>query len=126
MKKITVLLLLILFMQCSCFATTNLSFVYLNGSNNNNAKMRNWFLSGIKKFHPTLKNQIEKDKFTYEHLLNNGSYVIDENPTIFFWGDKSQNDLMFMKEKANLLRSISPIIAFFVRNTIADCLHDAI
>ena len=57
MKKITVLLLLILFMQCSCFATTNLSFVYLNGSNNNNAKMRNWFLSGIKKFHPTLKNQ---------------------------------------------------------------------
>ena len=126
MKKITVLLLLILLMQCSCFATTNLSFVYLNGSNNNNAKMRNWFLSGIKKFHPTLKNQIEKDKFTYEHLLNNGSYVIDENPTIFFWGDKSQNDLMFMKEKANLLRSISPIIAFFVRNTIADCLHDAI
>lgn len=126
MKKITVLLLLILFMQCSCFATTNLSFVYLNGSNNNNAKMRNWFLSGIKKFHPTLKNQIEKDKFTYKHLLNNGSYVIDENPTIFFWGDKSQNDLMFMKEKANLLRSISPIIAFFVRNTIADCLHDAI
>ncbi|MGN1125420.1 MAG: hypothetical protein ACI4SM_04460 [Candidatus Gastranaerophilaceae bacterium] len=126
MKRILTLFLFIITMQSACFATTNVSFVYLNGSNNNNTKMRNWFLSGIKKLHPTLRDKISKDKYTYKYFLNDGNYVIDKAPTIFFWGDKSQNDLMFMKEKANLLRSISPIIAFFVRNTIADCLHDAI
>ena len=33
---------------------------------------------------------------------------------------------MFMREKANSLRSISPFIAYWVRNTIADIMHDAI
>ena len=126
MKKIYTLIVIFIFVQNICFGVTNIDFIYINGSNNNNEKMHKWFLNGIKKFHPELKKQIEKDCYTYEHLLKNGEYNIIQEPSNFFWGYKSQQDLMFMKEKASLLRSISPIIAFFVRNTIADIMHDAI
>lgn len=117
---------MVLFMQNSCFAATPVDFIYINGSNNNNQKMHDWFIKGIQKFHPELKKQIEKNEYTRMHLLENGKYTIEEKPSNFFWGYKSQDDLMFMKEKVDLLRATSPTIAFFVRNTIAEIMHDAI
>lgn len=126
MKKFVTLLFFIVFIQNVCFATTNVSFVYINGSNNNNEKMHKWFVKGIDKFHPVLKKRMEHDKYVSKHFLKDNDLIIEENPSIFFWGYKSQTDLMFMKEKANLLRSVSPLIAYFVRNTIAEMLHDAI
>ena len=138
MKKFLFTLGLIFTLQNICFASTSSSsaavltqpipvdFIYINGSNNNNEKMHQWFLKGIKKFHPVLKAQIEKNEYTYKYLLNNGEYEIEPEPSNYFWGYKSQADLMFMREKANLLRSISPWVAFFVRNTIANIMHDAI
>ncbi len=126
MKKILTILILIFSLQNICLAQTNIDFIYINGSNNNNDKMHNWFLQGIKKFHPELKKQLEKNCYTYEYMLKNGEYNILPEPSNFFWGYKSKQDLMFLKEKAGLLRSISPIIAYFVRNTIADIMHDAI
>lgn len=126
MKKFVTLLFFIVFIQNVCFATTNVSFVYINGSNNNNEKMHKWFVKGIEKFHPVLKKRMEHDKYVSKHFLKDNDLIIEENPSIFFWGYKSQTDLMFMKEKANLLRSVSPLIAYFVRNTIAEMLHDAI
>lgn len=116
----------VLFVQSSCYATTNISFMYINGSNNNNEKMHKWFVNGISKFHPVLKKRMEKDEYVSRYFLKNNNWVIDEKPSIFFWGYKSQTDLMFMKEKANMLRSVSPLIAYCVRNTIAEMLHDAI
>ena len=126
MKKFVTLLFFIVFIQNVCFATTSVSFVYINGSNNNNEKMHKWFVKGIDKFHPVLKKRMEHDKYVSKHFLKDNDLIIEENPSIFFWGYKSQTDLMFMKEKANLLRSVSPLIAYFVRNTIAEMLHDAI
>lgn len=126
MKKILSILSIFLLLNSISFAGTPVDFIYINGSNNNSPKMYSWFIKGINKFHPYLKTQIEKDKYTYEHFLNNGEYVIEEKPSNYFWGYKSQEDLMFMREKANSLRSISPFIAFCVRNTIADIMHDAI
>ncbi len=130
MKKffliVVIFLMLQITMQLSCFAETSIDFIYINGSNNNNEKMHKWFINGINKFHPTLKKQLEKDEYTYEYLLKNGKYKIEESPSTFFWGYKSKTDLMFMKEKANQLRSISPVVAFCVRNAIADIMHDAI
>lgn len=126
MKKILFIFLMIFALQNTCFATTSIDFIYINGSNNNNEKMHQWFLKGIQKFHPVLKKQIEKDLYTNQYLLKNGEYKIEEKPSNFFWGYKSQEDLMFMKEKVDLLRATSPTVAFIVRNTIADIMHDAI
>ena len=102
MKKFVTLLFFIVFIQNVCFATTNVSFVYINGSNNNNEKMHKWFVKGIDKFHPVLKKRMEHDKYVSKHFLKDNDLIIEENPSIFFWGYKSQTDLMFMKEKANL------------------------
>ena len=126
MKKILIALFLIIFVQNASFATTNVSFMYINGSNNNNEKMHKWFVNGINKFHPVLKKRMEKDKYVSKYFLKDNDLVIEEKPSIFFWGYKSQTDLMFMKEKASMLRSVSPLIAYAVRNTIAEMLHDAI
>ena len=126
MKRYAILLFLLISFQNVCFASTSLDFIYINGSNNNTDKMKNWFLNGINKFHPVLKKNLEKDKYTNKYMLKNGEYIIDEKPSNFFCGYKSRQDLMFMKERAWQMRSISPIIAFFVRNTIADIMHDAI
>ena len=115
MKKFILLFILIFTVQNVTFAVTPIDFIYINGSNNNNSNMKNWFLNGINKFHPTLKKQFEKDEYTKKYFLKDGEYLIQDKPSNLFWGYKSQNDLMFMKERANLLRSISPIIAFFVR-----------
>lgn len=126
MKKFLFILITIISIQNMCFASIPVDFIYINGSNNNNEKMHQWFLNGIKKFHPELKKQLEKNEYTRTHLLKNGELTINETPSNFFWGYKSQEDLMFMKEKVDLLRATSPTIAFIVRNTIAEIMHDAI
>lgn len=126
MKKFITLFIIFFAIQNFCIAATSVDFIYINGSNNNNEKMKNWFLKGINKFHPELKKQLEKNDYTKEYLLKNGELVVENKPSNFFWGYKSKEDLMFMKERAGQLRSISPVIAFLVRNTIADIMHDAI
>ena len=126
MKRIFVLILVILLTQSLCFAVTPVDFIYINGSNNNNDKMKSWFLNGINKFHPELKKHLEKDAYTKKFMLKDGEFVIEDTPSNCFWGYKSKQDLMFLKERANQLRSFSPIVAFFVRNTIAEIMHDAI
>lgn len=125
MKKI-ILLLIFLLSSNICFAQDNLSFIYINGSNNNNEKMKNWFLKGVNKLHPVLKSQIEKNKETQKHLLNNGELLIDSKPDIFFWGDKSKEDFAYMNSRVQMMKGVSPLIAYLVRGIIADCLHDAI
>lgn len=126
MKRFLLICFIVLCTQSISFAVTPIDFVYINGSNNNDTKMYNWFIKGINKFHPALKKQIEKNSYTKTHLLKNGKYVIEEKPSTFFWGYKSQQDLMFMEERVDILRATSPTIAFIVRNTIAEIMHDAI
>ena len=46
MKKILGIVLGLFLLQNICFANT--SFLYINGSNNNDEKSRNWFETGIK------------------------------------------------------------------------------
>lgn len=126
LKKILFLLIIFFVVKNPCFAQTYVDFIYINGSNNNNPKMYNWFIKGINKFHPTLKQYLESDEYAKKYMLKDGQYTILPAPSNFFWGYKSHQDLMFMKSKADMLRSISPIVAFFVRNTISDIMHDAI
>jgi len=126
MKKIILALLFVLFIGKASFAATTIDFIYINGSNTNDDKAYENFIKGINKFHPVLKSHLEKDAFTYEHILKNGNYVLEEKPSNYFWGYKSQEDLTSMKERATLLQSVSPWIAYAFRNMLAGMLHDAI
>ena len=63
MKKIFtgIFLLLLLLQQNICFAS-DISFVYINGSNNNNEKMKNWFEKGVRKLHPEIRKTFEESE----------------------------------------------------------------
>ena len=60
MKKILLILVLLLNVN-SVFSADSLSFVYINGSNNNDTKMKNWYINGVKKLHPVLRKKLLKN-----------------------------------------------------------------
>ena len=91
MKKIFLTIITALLMCNQAFATEQVSFVYINGSNNNDVKMKNWFEKGVKKLHPVMKKNFEK--YAYTDFLKNGEVTINNEPSMFFWGDKSRRDL---------------------------------
>lgn len=126
MKKILGIILGLLLLQNICVAETGVSFVYINGSNNNDAKMRNWYIKGVQKLHPVMKKKFEKNKEIKTVFLNKPQYKINEEPVIFFWGDKSRKDLEFVHEQLDLSKALSPTIAYKVRSMLASYLHDAI
>lgn len=129
MKKILKTLIVFfafLLMQNSCFAEHKVSFIYINGSNNNNEKMRNWYIKGVTKLHPALKKRFEKDKKMKNLFANQELYSIEAEPKIFFWGDMSKSDLEFVHDKLDLSKAFSPTIAYQVRAVITSYMHDAI
>ena len=116
----------LIILQNVCFAQTNVSFVYINGSNNNDAKMRNWYISGVHKLHPIMKKKFEKNKEIRKVFMNKPQYEINQEPVIFFWGDKSKRDLEFVQEQLDITKALSPTIAYKVRSMLTAYLHDAI
>lgn len=129
MKKIFSVILLSAFcagFNMAAYAADDVEFIYINGSNNNNEKMRQWYIKGVTKLHPVLKKTFEKDKNMLSLFSNNSSYKIGEEPKIFFWGDMSKNDLEFVHSQLDLSKAFSPTIAYQVRAVIASYLHDAI
>ena len=126
MKKILGIILGLVILQNVCFARANVSFVYINGSNNNDAKMRNWYISGVHKLHPIMKKKFEKNKEIRKVFMNKPQYEINQEPVIFFWGDKSKRDLEFVQEQLDITKALSPTIAYKVRSMLTAYLHDAI
>ncbi len=119
------LLLSVLVFQSSVLAQ-DISFIYINGSNNNDKKMHDWFLNGVQSLHARMKKQIDKNIQMQEMFLNSGSDSINETPIPFFWGDKSKNDLEFLKSHLGFSKSHVPTLAYSVRTLLAEYLHDAI
>ena len=124
MKKILTGILIFAALQSISYAS-DISFIYINGSNNNNEKMQNWFEKGVRKLHPAIKNQFESDEQVKQLMLQREMNIVEE-PVIFFWGDKSKNDLDFVTERLDLSKDFSPTVAFQVRKLLTECLHDAI
>ena len=60
MKKILLILILLLGLN-STYAAGELSFIYINGSNNNDEKMKNWYEKGVHKLHPVLRKKIMRN-----------------------------------------------------------------
>ena len=106
MRRVLIFIIfLILFSwQNVTFATENYSFIYINGSNNNNEKMRNWYMNGVKKLHPVLRSKF-LNSTRIKKMFSKANYeavTIDEEPVIYFWGNKSKEDLEFLKIQCNM------------------------
>jgi hypothetical protein len=126
MKKFFLTLVLFLILQTNCFAQNGISFLYINGANNNDEKMKNWYENGVKKLHPYMKKAFEQNEKAQKYFLKNGKYFIEEQPIIFFWGDKSHNELTFVENDLKLSKGFSPFFAYQIRSMLTHFLHDAI
>lgn len=124
MKKILGIILGLVLLQNICCA--EVSFLYINGSNNNDEKMHKWYVNGVKKLHPLLKKKFENNEEIKSFLSDNPEYKINNDPVIFFWGDKSKKDLDFVHNQLDISKALSPTIAYKVRSMLASYLHDAI
>jgi len=125
MKKVLLTLLIILIFQNISLAQTNgVSFIYVNGANNNDEKMTKWFLNGVDKLHHALKCRFEKNDEIRAIFLKNGSYKINPEPVIFFWGYRSSKELSFVREHIDIGRAFT--LANEVRGMITSYLHDTI
>jgi len=124
MKKILLILAVLLFFN-PVFASGNISFIYINGSNNNDKKMQAWYENGVKKLHPVLRNKFKNNSAIKKYYCTK-SLNIKEQPIIFFWGDKSKTDLNYVKGQLDVSKAVSSTGAYIVRNLIAQYMHDAI
>lgn len=104
---------------------TNLTFLYINGSNNNDTKMKDWYIRGVNKLHPVMKKKFEKNA-TIKKWSKDNKLVIEEKPQIFFWGYDSKTDLDFVKERINISKAYSSTLAYEVRSLLTQFMHDAI
>ena len=126
MKKFLLSIFLIFIFSTSSYGGDNVSFIYINGSNNNDEKMANWYENGVKKLHPVLRKKILKNRTIKKYYSQFGGLSIDEEPVIFFWGYNSKNDLEFVKSQLEISKMVSSSGAYIVRNLITQFLHDAI
>lgn len=126
MKKILLTILIGVLLQSNVVAQdTNLTFVYINGSNNNDEKMKNWYTKGVAKLHPVIKKKFEQNKEVRTWNEKN-NLSISDSPEIYFWGYDSKTDLDFVKERLNLSKNFSSFLAFQVRSMLTQFMHDAI
>ncbi len=126
MKKILAILFLVMSLQLGALAQdTNLTFLYINGSNNNDTKMKDWYIRGVNKLHPVMKKKFEKNA-TIKKWSKDNKLVIEEKPQIFFWGYDSKTDLDFVKERINISKAYSSTLAYEVRSLLTQFMHDAI
>ena len=126
MKKILSLLFLLFLSAQAVYSTDNVSFVYINGSNNNDIKMKTWYENGVKKLHPMLRNKFLKNRTIKKYYATLGGLNIKEEPSIFFWGYNSQIDLNYVKSQLEISKMVSSSGAYLVRSLITQYMHDAI
>lgn len=127
MKKFTVGIFIFLSLLVQNFSyAADVSFVYINGSNNNDEKMKNWFEKGVQKLHPEMKRQFETNEQIKQLMLSSEGLHIKNEPSIFFWGDMSKADLDFVNKQLDISKDFSPTVAFQVRHLITQYMHDAI
>lgn len=126
MKKLFSLIFILFFAIQQAFCAQNVSVIYINGSNNNDEKMKSWFFEGINKFHPIFKKHVEADEYMQKHFLKNSTQIINDSPSTLFWGDMSRNELSYLKEDLDIMDVLSPKLAQLVRRAFALIIHDAI
>ncbi len=129
MKKIIIIIAILLLIPNISLGneqTKEIQFVYINGSNNNDKKMKKWFFTGVEKLHPYMLKAFSSSLLIHKHLLENGKYNLATAPDTFFWGDRSSEEIQSLNSDLKSAKVNSPKLAQTVRTMLAHYLHDAI
>lgn len=109
---------------------TLITFIYLNGSNDlsykNRLKFKETFEKDVKKLHPKMVEGFSNDALAKKLFLKDGKFQINPEPIVFYWGDRSLNEIKNIDNGLNTAKQYTPRIAQKVRSIFAHCLHDAI
>lgn len=73
-----------------------------------------------------MKKAFDQNDFTQKYFLKDNLYYIKEDPDIFFWGDRSHEDLSFVEKNLAISKSFSTWCAYQIRYLLTCYLHDAI
>lgn len=107
-----------------------ITFIYVHGSNDyagkNRLEFRRHFYKQANEMHPYLMNAFNNDELAKKTLLKSGQKQINPEPQVFFWGDKSFNEVSALDEKLSAVTLFSPKLPQIVRSAFAHCLHDAV
>lgn len=107
-----------------------ITFIYIHGSNDFKGKKRvefkDHFAKQVRAMHPFMMKGFYNDQLIYNTLLKNGEIEINPDPLIFYWGDKSLDEVEKLGKDLDLTKTFSPKVAQIVRATFATCLHDAV
>ena len=57
-------------------AADSLSFIYINGSNNNDQKMKSWYEKGVNKLHPVMRKKFLTNSEIVKYYKNIGGISI--------------------------------------------------
>ncbi len=109
---------------------TLITFIYLNGSNDfdykNRLKFKEDFEAKVQKLHPQMMKEFEENELSQKLLLKNGELKINPNPIVFYWGEKSLEEVKNIDSDLEAAKKYTPKVAQLVRGLFAHCLHDAI
>lgn len=127
MKKFLLLILSLLVSSGFCFAQpSNVSFIYINGSNTNDNKMTQWFIDGVHKTHKDMAKTFSSSALIQKEMLANGTKKINETAIPFYWGNLSKAEMAYLEDELKIEKIFRPHLAQSVRALIASYLHDAI
>lgn len=135
MKKLLIMLLAGLCFFAVCLKATaqeptQVTFIYINGSNDfdyaHRLTFKEDFEKKVQKMHPYMVKGFEEDEFIKTMFLKNGQFKINPEPVVFYWGEKSLTEVKNIDKGLNTAKKYTPKIAQKVRSVFAHCLHDAI
>ncbi len=143
MKKILISIIVLALTSISCVNAEDIApqdldaikkkkitFIYINGSNDNSSKdrleFRESFEKDVKAMHPYMLKAFNEDPLVRTKLLKDGEFELNEEPVTFYWGDKSFAEIENLDNKLSLSSIFSPRLSKLVRTVFAHCLHDAV
>ena len=126
MRRILFVITCFCLFQNISFARSTITLMYLHGSNASSQENKQWFENGVNRLHPVLKKEIEKRVKGKKINPDISDYVINEQPSLFFWSYNSKAAMESMENRLNMTKSISAPGAFWARKKLSSELHDAV
>lgn len=99
-----------------------INIIYIHGA----YETREAFNDSVRNVHDDMVTKIQNDPLMYKKLLDNGKKKIGDKEIIFFWADKTEENLKILDKALEYVKNVGSKIAQFGRATLSHTLHDAI
>ncbi len=99
-----------------------INIIYIHGA----YETKEAFDESVRNVHDDMVTKIQNDPLMHKKLLNNGEKKIGDNALIFFWADKTEENLRVLDKALAYVKNAGSKIAQFGRATLSHTLHDAI